>query len=360
MAQQANIFIPDISGFTEFLGKTELEHSSHIINELLKILVDSNSSDFTLLEVEGDALLFLRKGEPVPFDTMVEQCMTMFNNFHTRLRIIERDTVCRCGACQGASNLTLKFVIHYGLTSEIAVSSFVKASGIDMVIAHRLLKNRIDSNEYILATEQYLQLQKDTTSPTELSWTLSSEEYPVVGSVAFRYASLENIKTSIPPVPETAVGPICLCEESVSVEITVPMLAVYGVLSDLDGRKRWIGNITSSDGDDPLGRLHTRHYCYTGDGIVEVTPLERVVSESEIRYSEALKIIQGSSKIESIANFHLVRKQEGLTRIEVKVGSLSGAPIPAEMAGVLLETLAAALQGLKAFCESGIAAAVSH
>ena len=32
MAESATILIPDISGYTEFLTKTELVHSSHIIN----------------------------------------------------------------------------------------------------------------------------------------------------------------------------------------------------------------------------------------------------------------------------------------------------------------------------------------
>ena len=58
MALNASIFIPDISGYTEFLSRTELEHSSHIINELLKVIVDSNSTDLTLAEIEVDALLF--------------------------------------------------------------------------------------------------------------------------------------------------------------------------------------------------------------------------------------------------------------------------------------------------------------
>jgi len=35
MTDHATILIPDISGYTEFLSKTELDHSSHIINELL-------------------------------------------------------------------------------------------------------------------------------------------------------------------------------------------------------------------------------------------------------------------------------------------------------------------------------------
>jgi len=109
MALNASIFIADISGYTEFLSSTELEHSSHIINELLKVLVESNTTDLTLAEIEGDALLFYRTGEPLSFDEMTHQVIVMFSNFHTRLKIIERDSICQCGACQTASNLSDRF-----------------------------------------------------------------------------------------------------------------------------------------------------------------------------------------------------------------------------------------------------------
>jgi hypothetical protein len=70
MTENATIFIPDISGYTDFMSTTELEHSSHIINELLDLLVQSNATACTLAEVEGDALLFYRKGEPIPLEVV--------------------------------------------------------------------------------------------------------------------------------------------------------------------------------------------------------------------------------------------------------------------------------------------------
>ncbi len=108
MTENATILIPDISGYTEFLTKTALVHSSHIINELLDLIVASNTLDFTLSEIEGDAVLFYRKGKPIAVDSLIRQCLTMFENFHKQLKIIERDTVCPCGACQTASDLSLK------------------------------------------------------------------------------------------------------------------------------------------------------------------------------------------------------------------------------------------------------------
>src|SRR5262249_2870899 len=114
MAERAIILIPDISGFTGFTGATEIDHAAHIITELLELIVASNETDFRLAEIEGDAVLFYRKGEPPRREQLVGQCLRMFANFHQRLKVIERDTVCQCGACQTASNLTLKFIAHFG------------------------------------------------------------------------------------------------------------------------------------------------------------------------------------------------------------------------------------------------------
>ena len=97
MAESATILLPDISGYTESLTKTELVHSSHIINELLEAILAANSGDFVLSKVEGDALLLYHKGKPLEADALVRQCLSMFESFHTQLKIIERDSICQCG-----------------------------------------------------------------------------------------------------------------------------------------------------------------------------------------------------------------------------------------------------------------------
>jgi len=137
MAESATILIPDISGYTEFLTKTELVHSSHIINELLEAILAANDNDFVLSEVEGDALLLYRKGTPIEADALVRQCVGMFESFHKQIKIIERDSLCQCGAGKTASNLSLKFIAHHGTVQEIKVMQFTKCSGLDMVVAHR-------------------------------------------------------------------------------------------------------------------------------------------------------------------------------------------------------------------------------
>jgi Protein of unknown function (DUF2652) len=208
MAEQAIILIPDISGFTEFTSTTEIDHAAQIITELLERIVASNDFDFTVAEIEGDAVLFYRKGEPLRREQIIDQCLRMFSNFHQRLMVIERDTVCQCGACQMASNLTLKFIVHFGYIKEIKVAQFVKPTGIDMIVAHRLLKNDISVHEYILITEPCSAAVGHEDANFELRWAKSSQAYDAIGNVGYEFATLANYKAQIlrpPPSPSFVV-----------------------------------------------------------------------------------------------------------------------------------------------------------
>jgi hypothetical protein len=198
MAERAIILIPDISGFTGFTGATEIDHAAHIITELLELIVASNETDFTLAEIEGDAVLFYRKGEPLRREQLIDQCLRMFSNFHRQLMVIERDTVCQCGACQTASNLTLKFIVHFGYIKEIKVAQFVKATGIDMIVAHRLLKNDVDENEYILITEPCCSAVGQEEGGAKLQWAKSSQAYETIGNVGYEFATLTDYRAQIP------------------------------------------------------------------------------------------------------------------------------------------------------------------
>ena len=65
MENRGLLFIPDISGFSRFVNAVEIEHSRFIIQQLLEVLIQANDSGLTISEIEGDAILFYKFGEPV-------------------------------------------------------------------------------------------------------------------------------------------------------------------------------------------------------------------------------------------------------------------------------------------------------
>lgn len=195
------IFIPDISGFTEFVTSTEIRHSNHITRELIEVILDSNNLDLKVSEIEGDAVLFYKQKDVPPFTELSELIKRTFLNFHSYLKVIERDRVCQCGACSTASNLSLKFIVHYGEYNVVPIQTFAKLMGSDVILAHRLLKNSIEANEYSLFTDNYLSVDKSLNSEDNKLTDLSpfSENIESFGSVTGLYNKLEELKKNIPP-----------------------------------------------------------------------------------------------------------------------------------------------------------------
>ena len=168
--------------------QSDIDHNAFIISKLIECIIENNDIDFTVSEIEGDAVLFYKIGHPVDWKQMITQCLKIYNEFHHKLEMLEKQATCRCPACAELSKLTLKFVIHYGEIKEVQISNFKKASGTDMIIAHRLLKNSIDNDEYILVSRNFWKYTGNNNNDLGLEWIQSNETYPNVGKIDFEYA----------------------------------------------------------------------------------------------------------------------------------------------------------------------------
>lgn len=151
---QSLLFIPDISGFTKFVQTTEVEHSQHVIAELLEVLISANTQAMELAEIEGDALFFYKE-EVIPSqEKLLAQIETMFTAFYSHLKILEKNRICPCNACATAPNLQLKIVVHSGQLQFLEVQGSRKPFGKQVIEAHRLLKNSINSDNYALISKE--------------------------------------------------------------------------------------------------------------------------------------------------------------------------------------------------------------
>ncbi len=190
MAEPSTIFIPDISGYTQFMSRSELDHNAFILGQMIECIIECNSPNFIVSEVEGDAVLFYKIGPVVEFKDMVAHCLDMHRRFHERLMEMALEATCQCHACGELIQLKLKFVIHYGEIREVQMAHFKKASGMDMIIAHRLLKNDIPADEYILATDKYLDQFTTLEDDAGLLWKQSTATFSSIGDVGYKYASI--------------------------------------------------------------------------------------------------------------------------------------------------------------------------
>src|SRR5688500_19989203 len=113
------ILIPDISGFTEFMTSTELTHASHAINILIDAMLTAIGEEYEVSEIEGDAVLLIRKGPAPSKKEILDTCLKSFNAFHFQRRWMQQYKVCRWGACMAIINFTLRFVAYHKPLVEI-------------------------------------------------------------------------------------------------------------------------------------------------------------------------------------------------------------------------------------------------
>ncbi len=148
------LFIPDISGFTQFVQNTEIEHSQHVIAELLEVLINANTQNLQLAEIEGDALFFYKENNIPSQEMLLAQIESMFTAFYSHLKILKKNRICSCNACASAPKLQLKIIAHAGEIQFLNVKGNHKPFGNAVIEAHRLLKNKVHSDNYILISDE--------------------------------------------------------------------------------------------------------------------------------------------------------------------------------------------------------------
>lgn len=179
------IVLGDVSGYTQFVATTELEHSREILAELLETLCESGRGNLRVAQLEGDAVFWLsdEHGEGLA------ECLTeKFVEFHRRLRFMTLATTCRCRACASVGSLTLKFVVHRGDFVQQRVGGSDHFVGTDIVLAHRLLKNKVPSHEYILLTKAALAAVAAEGSVAHV------EEVEDLGTIHCAYIELTTVR----------------------------------------------------------------------------------------------------------------------------------------------------------------------
>jgi Protein of unknown function (DUF2652) len=278
--------MPDISGFTQFVKETEIDHSSHIVSELLEVLINQDHIGFELSEIEGDALFFYKRMEIPSNEQILEQCEEMYLKFHQHLKVYERDRICHCGACSTANRLGLKFIVHIGEALVKEIHGKTQLMGIDVTRVHRLTKNSIPGHEYVLLSETGEDYFPDLP---EESFGAKKEKgessYNELGTLEFSYYALDNLSREIPEPPPRKSN-IRKIENPVkaSIKIHRSMLEVHQHLIDLNLRKKWKAK-TGGDFHLPE-RVGTQHFCVLPQGNVKVKVLAMEFRDNKIIYIE--------------------------------------------------------------------------
>lgn len=191
-------FIADISGYTRFIVSNEKEmvHSQIIIRDLINTIISEIKAPMQVIRLEGDAIfLYVDKGDPlVRWElvqaTLLETLITFFRVFSNKITELTLHKICNCNACSNVDQLKLKIVAHSGKTMFFSINDILELSGTAPILIHRLLKNSVTADEYVLMTESAFEDLKVSKDEVELGM----ENYDELGTV--------NTFIYYPPPPE--------------------------------------------------------------------------------------------------------------------------------------------------------------
>ncbi len=320
MDNQSLIFIPDISGFTKFVNNTEINHAKHIIEELLEVIIDANEIGLELSEIEGDALLFYRRGKAPTAAELLAQVQRMYVKFHGHLKRYETARICSCGACCQTNDLRLKFIAHFGDVAEKQVKDRSKLFGKDVIVAHRLLKNQVKSDEYSLFSDNLVRACATWMSLPEVAWSdvTQGEEELDTGTTKYCFVELEPLSSYVPEpkVEDYSIsGATKKLMENEHV-IEAPIDLAFDVLSDLSYRHEFTTGLVGSDSlSDSLTRTGSTHRCVFGED--QKNPF--FVSHNFTFEQSKVTFVESNHKDGLVMVWSLTAIGKGLTRMNLSI-----------------------------------------
>ncbi len=182
------LILADISGYTGFMlaNQAALVHGQMVITKLLEAIIREVEIPLEVKEIEGDAVFLyaIKPDDEAAWEgtrrLIGRKLVSFFEAFARGILAASEFALCKCPSCQNIDQLKLKIVVHSGEAVLHQVGRFSGVSGVDVILAHRLLKNSIPSDEYVLMTESaYREIQ----FPTEVEVTRGEEHYEGFGAI---------------------------------------------------------------------------------------------------------------------------------------------------------------------------------
>jgi hypothetical protein len=331
------------------MTSTELGHASYAINMLINAMVKAVDEEYEVSEIEGDAVLLIKKGSAPSQKEISDICLKIFNAFHFQRKWMQQHHLCPCGACESIINLTLKFVAHHGPVAEIKVGRFVKQSGTEMIVAHRLLKNSIDNNEYLLVTEKLLQQAPDVMGKDEMEWASSSEEYASIGKVEYRFALLNEARKKCPEPPEPESYYRTDNTSYLEISIAANFRDVYMVLMNIPGRAQWVPGLQKVEQDMPDVFVGSIHRCSFENYQAILSPLRMTLSDEGIIYAESCRIEEMNLTL--VHEFIFKKISDTTCVFACRFMNMNDFPVPEDINASLFNKMQEMAGKLKEYCE---------
>ena len=353
------LVIADLTGYTAYLSRGDLEHAPAIAGDLLETIVGRLEPPFRLAKFEGDAaFLFVEDGR-ADASLLLDAIEASYVAFRRRLRSIEQATTCDCNSCRLAPRLDLKLFVHHGAFIQGRIAGRDELAGPEVILVHRLLKGTTaagasgngyacftasavdalgldhDAQGLVPAEESIEHLGRVVTFTLDLDsrWQFETARHrldiadadvvlhlvatiPAEPSVVWAHLTSPSLRTSWE-------GPLTITESSVGGRRGVGTTAqcVTGRLATLEEILDWqpydhagwrlvvpglgpVAATTDLDAADGGTRLRIR-WAWLGDGPLDESQMRRIRIEKEEALARLATVVAGS--------FPVIERQEILS-----------------------------------------------
>jgi len=196
MTNKGYFIITDISGYTEFLTKSELDHAQDALQGLFDVQLANIKHPFVISGFRGDAIfMYVPETNFVEPQALLESLEKLYFVFADTLRQMVFNTTCTCRACKNMSNLDLKMVIHYGEYAIQKLGDREELLGADVIVPHRMLKNHVIEETGIPCYALFSEAAAEALKLTELAYPLvpHTETYEYLGEVQMQVLDLHQV-----------------------------------------------------------------------------------------------------------------------------------------------------------------------
>lgn len=159
-AKDGVIILADISGYTELLTAVADRRTAKVARYITARLFEATTEPFIVNEIEGDALFVyaVSDDERDLVAATLTQLEAYADAFYHGMLELKSSNLCAAAELKALINrISMKFVVHKGSWQFDQVGPHVKLIGADVILAHRLLKNKVESDSYFLFTEPFFQ-----------------------------------------------------------------------------------------------------------------------------------------------------------------------------------------------------------